>query len=135
MNQTFQSADRVALFRNAAGGRPVANIPLPTNLAPGTETSVFGMPRQELDLSKQHIDLFASDRNGCSVPRSIDVTELTSSRLALTYREAASCEVPECSVEYQLDLIDAACPRDCDSTGATLHADASGSMIWRCDCR
>jgi hypothetical protein len=138
VNRLFQRTDRVALFRNAAGARAAANIPLPTKLGPGVDGSVFGVARQDVDLTAQHHDLAIEDADGCGlVPTSIDVTTLTASTLAISYREQAreTCEVPECSVEYELDLVEAACPRDCNSTGATLHVDASGSMIWKCDCR
>lgn len=138
VNRTFQSAERVALFRNAAGAKPGVNVPVPTKIALGSQTSVFGTAHQDLDLTTKHVDFVLPDANGCGdVSASIDVTELASTRLALAYREQAreTCDVPECSVDYVLDLVEAACPSDCKSTGATLNADASGSMIWRCDCQ
>jgi hypothetical protein len=138
VNRTFQSAERVALFRNAAGARAAANIPLPTKLASGGDGSIFGVARQDVDLDARHHDLAIVDSDGCGlVATSLDVTKLTSTALAISYQEQAreGCDVPACTVDYELDLVEAACPRDCESTGATLHVDPSGSMIWKCDCR
>lgn len=138
VNPMFQSSERVALFRNKAGAPAGVNIPLPTKLALASESSVFGVAHQDVDLSKKHVSFSVEDPNGCGmVPTSIDVTELSPTRLAVSYREGAreSCDVPECSVEYAFDLVEAACPRDCNSTGATLHVGPNRSMIWRCDCQ
>lgn len=135
VNSAFQPGGHVALFRNAATTTPAVNIPLPLKVV-GDTGSLLGTPRQDLDLTKRHID-FTRERDGCGVTTSIDVTQLSSDRLGILYREIpeGACEIAECSVDYTFDLVEAACARECNAKEASLSVDGSGSMIWRCECQ
>lgn len=139
VNGSFQGSPRVALFRNGPGKPPTVNIPLPTKLESAADgASVSGSPRQDLELATGHVAFDREDGERCgNVTISADITDLSANRIGITYREtpAEGCSVPACSVEYAFELVEAACPRDCNSTGATLYANGGGSMIWRCDCQ
>jgi hypothetical protein len=135
VNGAFQDGGRTALFRSGPGRSPSVNVPLPTKLRSAGE-SVFGVPRQDVDLTSRHVEGDLEDDPRCgTVAMSLDVTELTATRLAITYNEApAACDLPACSVTYAYELVEAACPRECHARSATLDATAEGSMTWRCAC-
>jgi hypothetical protein len=120
VNRGFRSAERVALIRNPPNTKASVSIPIPATLA----VADVDMPRQEVDLTKKHVDLENA---------TIDVTALTHERISIDYREIANGE-EQCSVTYDFALVEAACPRDCISTGATLFMSPSGQMSWQCEC-
>lgn len=133
VNGAFQEGAHVALLRGGPGKPPLVNVPLPTRLH-GKDGTVFGTPRQDLDLTKRHVDFDREDERCGSVTTSIDVTELTATRLAITYAETPSgCDLPACSVSYAFELVEAACPRDCKARSAELFVNG-GAMTWRCAC-
>ncbi len=120
VNPGFRGAQQVALVRNAPGKKPSASIPIPAVFArPDVD-----LPRQDVDLTTKHADLESA---------TIDITNLTANEVAVVYRELANGE-EQCSVEYGLTLVEAACPRDCISQGATLFVGPSGTMTWQCEC-
>lgn len=138
VNRAFQSADRAALFRNAPGASAAANIPVPSR-TDGADASMFGMLRQDVDLGARHLDLLLDppDVETCgAIATTIDVTDLSPTRIAIAYRESEreACGVAACSVDYELELVEAACPRECRSNGATLSIGPGGSMAWQCEC-
>ena len=133
VNGAFQDGAQVALVRSATGKPPLVNVPLPTK-PHGEDGSVFGTPREDIDLTKRHVDFDQQDERCGVVTRSVDVTELTPTRLAITYAETPSrCDLPACSASYVFDLVEAACPRDCKAKNAELFVNGS-TMTWRCAC-
>jgi hypothetical protein len=134
VNASFRSAERTALFRNAGGKPTGVNLPLP-GATTSQKTSMFGMARRDIDLKTRQTSFEQENAMCGAITTTLDVKELTAKRIVVTYRETPSCEtLPACSVEYALDLVEAACPRACVSRGATLDVAASGSLTWHCQC-
>lgn len=133
VNGAFQEGAHVALLRSGPGKPPLVNVPLPTRLR-GEDRTVFDTPRQDLDLTKRHVDFDQEDERCGAVSAAIDVTELTATRLGINYAETPSgCDLPACSVSYSFELVEPACPRDCNAKSAELFV-SGGTMTWRCAC-
>lgn len=101
VNNLFQDGERAPLFRNAPGKPPGVNIPLPTR-SPDSNDSPFGMLRQDVDLTKRHLEFDFEEDEACRpITTSVDLTELSAKRITVVYREtpAEDCHRTACSVE------------------------------------
>lgn len=130
VNFSFRSAERAPVFRNGPGRPHAVNVPLPV-ADEVTNDSLLG-PRHDIPLTTKHAEI-ARASGSCSA--SLDITDLGSHHIAISYRQEECGPAPSCTVDYTLDLVEAACASDCAARSATLDIGSDRSMTWRCDCQ
>lgn len=130
VNFSFRSAERTAVFRNGPGVAHAVNVPMP--VADETSNESLLGPRHDIPLTSKHAEI---PRASGSCTATLDITELGAKRIAISYRQEECNGVPSCTVDYSLDLVEAACASDCEARSATLDVGADRSMRWRCDCQ
>jgi len=128
VNPGFRNAERVPLIRI-----PPTNVSIPVPTDRFESAADFDMPRREIDLAKKRL-AFSTIRTSGEVTVTVDATEVTPTTLGLMYRELDAEGNELCAVPYSFRLEQAACPRDCESKGATLIVAPGGAMSWQCEC-